>query len=226
MPIKNYTDGPTFVAFMDISGFKNYMKEGRGLEKLETFFNGSFEILKGYKNEINSIFISDCGILFVREPQDELMRLKILLKAIKEINKRMLDEDIILTTSISYGAFRYVKRIEFEGMIKNKVYGNAYVRAVIDNTEGTPKIKPGQCRILKEKLPIDLQINRDDEVFDLIKTRKYDTNNHYFYWNLIDSNEIDDFEEKYKNAHKFRKKIGYHLISDVLNDYKKYTLNE
>ncbi len=31
--------------------------------------------------------------------------------------------------------------------------GNANVEAYLDNEKGTPKISPGQCRILREVLP-------------------------------------------------------------------------
>lgn len=225
MPIMDYTGGPTFVAFMDISGFKAHMEKGKGIGTLETFYQQSYEILKDYEYEINSIFISDCGVLFVKEPQDELIKLKILLKAIRKINKRMLDDDIMLTTSIAYGDFRYVNRIEFKGMIKNKVYGEAYVNAFMDNEYGKPKIKPGQCRIKKEDFDNNL-IENNYVILNYIKRRKYDTKNYYFYWNLNDPLEIDDFEEKYKNAYKFRKKKGYNLITDVLKDYTNFNLIE
>lgn len=225
MSMDNYTDGPTFVAFMDISGFKNHMKNGTGIKTLETFYHESYEILKSYETKINSIFISDCGVLFVRKPKNEAKKLKILLNAIRKINVRMLDDNIILTTSIAYGEFRYQNRFEFPGMIKNKVYGNAYVNAVLDAERKKQKIQPGQCRILKDGFPIDLS-NEKDNIFDLIKDRNYYTKNHFFYWSLSDNKEIDSFEEKYKNAYKFRNKIGYNLIIDVLKDHANFNLIE
>ena len=65
----------------------------------------------------------------------------------------MLEHKFMLTTSIAYGHFRYQERIEFEGIEKNALYGSAYVSAYLDNDFGTPKIQPGQCRILVENLP-------------------------------------------------------------------------
>ena len=88
----------------------------------------------------------------------------------------MREHDFMLTTSIAYGKFRYQERIEFEGIEKNPIYGNAYISAFLDNENGKPKIQPGQCRIIKENLPNDItstiEESQNNEIFSRIKERE------------------------------------------------------
>lgn len=224
MAFSNYDDGDTFVAYMDICGFKVHMKDGIGFKTLDNFYRESYQILKDYEEKINSIFISDCGMLFVRENSTPEEKLKILLEAIEKINKRMLSHDILLGTSIAYGEFKYQNRIEFEGIIKNNIYGNAYLSAFLDAERNKQKIQPGQCRIVKENFPINLSTTEDEELFNLLKNRKYYPKNYYFYWTLSNPEEIGNFEKKYKNAYRLREKEGYHLITEVLKDYESYLI--
>ena len=134
MPISNI-DLDTFVAFMDISGFKQLMKnKERAWKALDRFYNYGYEVIRRNRQQNNisveGIFISDCGILFVRACNDNKTEsLKALLRVVRELNRKMLDDDFMLTTNIAYGHFKYQERIEFEGIEKNPIYGNAYVSA-------------------------------------------------------------------------------------------------
>ena len=68
MPLNNY-DGNTFVAFLDISGFKELMRnEKKAWNALDKLYQYGYEILGNQNNEcrVEGIFISDCGVLFVR----------------------------------------------------------------------------------------------------------------------------------------------------------------
>ena len=153
MSVQNF-NGNTFVAFTDISGFKEMMKgDGtRAIKALAKLNQAGFDSLNANTN-VNGFFISDCGILFVKNTDlSESEKLKAILKVIKEINKKLLSQDIMLTTSIAYGEFSYQQRIEFDGISKNPIYGNAYVSAFLDNETGTPKMQPGQCRIVTNNL--------------------------------------------------------------------------
>lgn len=204
MPVQNF-DGNTFVAFVDISGFKEMMKnKKKAITVLNHFYNSGYRILNKweYGNKISGIFVSDCGILYAVSGS-EVDKLKVLLEVIRELNKAMLDKDVMLTTSIAYGEFSYHDRIEIGSSIrKEPVYGYAYVDAYLDNERGKSKIKPGQCRILKKSLPEGVKeaIERgNDKIFQLIKSRQ---NYYYFYWNCRHPSEIDEFERKYKRAEK------------------------
>ena len=214
MPINNY-DGDTFVAFLDISGFKELMKnEEKALEALDQLYQYGYEILRSQNSEckVEGIFISDSGVLFVRRNNQNTPNisecLKSLLMMTKRINQKMVEKDFMLTASIAYGKFKYQERIEFEGIEKNPIYGNAYVSAFLDNENGKPKIQPGQCRIIKENLPNDItstiEESQNNEIFSRIKEREGDNKHYYYYWMVNNPDEIERFERDYKDAYNLK----------------------
>lgn len=207
MALSNF-NGETFVAFIDISGFKELMKNNqKAIETLDHFYQAGYDALRP-PNNVDGLFVSDCGILFVREtnlPIEE--QLEKLLSVVKSINEAVLQYDIMLTTSIAYGHFSYREKIEFQGIEKNQLHGFAYVKAFLDNEIGKPKIQPGQCRILEDDLPETLRI---DNSHIRQKGRHY-----YYYWNVQDSNRIDEFLSDYNNSYNL-KYLG------IINSLKKY----
>jgi len=214
VPINNY-DGDTFVAFLDISGFKELMRnEKKAWKALDRLYQSGYEILIHQNNEsrVEGIFISDKGVLFVRRNNRIMLStsesLKSLLVMIKRINERMKENDFMLTTSIAYGKFTYREKIEFEGIEKNPIYGNAYVSAFLDNKNGKPKIRPGQCRIVKENLPEDIirsiEHRQDNDIFRMIRQRNGDNKHYYYYWMVNNPSKIDRFEQNYKDAYNLK----------------------
>ena len=216
MSIGNF-DGNTFVAFLDISGFKQLMKnEKRAWKALNKLYRSGYDVIKENDRQNNirveGLFVSDSGILFVhkRNCEDTEECLKTLLKVIKEINKKMLEYDFMLTTSIAYGRFKYQERIEFEGIEKNPIYGNAYVSAFLDNENGKPEIQPGQCRIVKKNLPqhlvqfIERKTKHGDEIIRMIRRRNKDNNHFYFYWMVKEPSEIEEFEKEYNDSYNLK----------------------
>jgi len=197
MPIPDF-DGETFVAFMDISGFNEMMKEDRlAVKAIDRLYSNGYQVLQDNQN-INGLFVSDCGVLFVRNHGNNECRhqLEDLLNALEELNKRLLRDDIMLTTSIAFGRFSYHQRIEFEGIEKNPVYGHAYASAFLDNEVGKPRIQPGQCRIVKKGL-CDL----DFSSFHRMKER---SSHWYFYWMVSTQEEIGEFEKQYTDAYRLK----------------------
>jgi len=218
MAISNF-DGNTFVAFMDISGFKEFMKQNnKAWEALDILYTYGYRTLSEQNDRIGfkveGIFISDCGVLFIKNNEDDrntIDELTQLLKVIRTINQKMVDNDFMLTTSIAYGHFKYQERIEFPGIEKNPIYGSAYVSAFLDNENGTPKIQPGQCRIIKRNLPTEINANFQNErdfetnnVLDLIRAKDRDNGHYYFYWNIQNRNEIDNFERHYNDSYNLK----------------------
>jgi hypothetical protein len=197
MPIEDF-NGNTFVAFTDISGFKELMKnDSLALEAIRHFYQTGFDVLSD-SNNVEGFFISDCGILFPRNGSNE-NKLRDLLSVVKKINQRMLSRNYMLTTSIAFGRFDYQGKIEFQGIEKNPIYGGAYVKAFMDNETGKPRIQPGQCRIVKEFLP---QIEFSD--FPLVVERGRDNIHFYYYWNLNESDSISHFENRYKDSYSLK----------------------
>jgi hypothetical protein len=201
-------DEDTFVAFLDISGFKELMKDKKAGNALDRLYQYGYEVLQE-KNEVEGIFISDCGILFVRNFQDKKTCLRSLLEVIEKINKEMLKHDFMLTTSIAHGRFKYQKRIVFRGMTKNLLYGGAYLAALLDNENGKPKIQPGQCRIVKKNLPRDVEEalennHNPDEILQRVRQRNNDDKHNYFYWMVENPSEIGGFENQYRDAYNLK----------------------
>src|ERR1041384_6966844 len=136
MPVQAF-QGNTFVAFMDIAGFKSMMDDGqRAPSALDAFYNAGFSVLRDNQNRsapVDGFFISDCGVLFVRGEDETLpARLESLCRVVGRIHKRTFNKAIQLTTSIAWGEFSYHERIEFPGIEKNPIHGNAYIAAFQD----------------------------------------------------------------------------------------------
>ncbi|SDE86741.1 hypothetical protein SAMN05216464_110115 [Mucilaginibacter pineti] len=209
MPIRPFA-GNTFVAFIDISGFKMMMKDNEvALRTLTQFYQAGYDTLE-INNNVQGFFVSDCGILF----SDSISfqeQIDGLLNAIKSINRRMLEHNVMLTTSIAYGHFNYTTKLEFEGIAKNPIYGQAYLSAYLDGATGTPKIEPGQCRIVLKDLP-EMQRNvLNSNPLLLPKGR----NHLQYFWNVNEAEEIQHFEKKYADAYT-RKYQG--MLSALKND--------
>ena len=200
MPVPNFS-GKTFVAFLDISGFKELMKDDkRALEALKHLYQSGYNALNN-DNGVEGFFVSDSGVLFVRTGSNKEKLYK-MLEALRTINIQMLERNYMLTTSIAFGNFDYQDKLEFDGIDKNPIYGFAYVQAFLDNETGTPKIQPGQCRLIMRNLPGDIDLNHDD--FDLLKPRDNASKHLYYYWNLERENQIETFEQRYKDSYQLK----------------------
>jgi hypothetical protein len=221
MPIEEF-HGETFVAFVDISGFKALMNDAeKAYKALDNFYRIGYRSLRSDSNQnnhnkVDGLLISDSGILFSRfngenqaDPyfQQHLSALRNLLNVIKGISEEMIESDLMLTASIAYGKFDYHERIDFSGMEKNLLLGNAYLNAYLDNEVGKPKLDPGQCRIL-----INNQLNGfwermqdlNQVPFNRMRRIPNDTKHLYFYWMLSDENEIDNFNRKYNDTYNLK----------------------
>ena len=185
----NKFSGQTFVAFIDICGYKAMMNENKAIYALDKFYQIGYDELQTCR-DINGIFISDCGILYVTKDTLKEEKLKILLRIVKSINLKMLEADYMLTTNIAYGDFSYHERKGFKGISKNLMMGYAYVKAFLDS-QAKPKIDVGECRILKEDIEEDFFENPH-----LCPRGKY----FYYYWNVEDPEKIDLFKKDYKDS--------------------------
>ena len=221
MNMKSF-DGRTFVAFIDISGFKDMMgeEEGRAWKALDMLYNTGYGILGDRYNEtVCGIFVSDCGILYINDDLqsnfDSAANLKSLLDIIGKINKTMLKDDFMLTTSISYGEFKYQDRIVIPKVAKSAVYGGAYIKAYSDNDHGNPKIKPGQCRIIMDGIP--KEIWSEMEKSNIYHLMKKDGQHYYYYWMCQEPNDIGKFDSNYKKAYECR----YRKLCNVLRQFNK-----
>lgn len=213
-------EGDTFVAYIDISGFKKMMNEKKGVawKSLDLLYNLGYNILQDRNNEeICGIFVSDCGILYIKNnletSSDHEANLVKLLAIIKKMNEIMLENNFMLTTSISYGEFKYQDRIVIPTVNKSPVYGGAYIKAYSDNEHGNPKIKPGQCRIIKDNLPSEIckTIEEKSNIFGMVQKQEQ---HYYYYWMCRDPREIRKFKVDYKKAYECR----YEKLRELLKE--------
>ena len=185
MPIPEF-NGQTFVAFSDIAGFKSMMNDGRrGLEALNILYTSGYKVISEQQESrprVEGLFVSDCGILFVREGDSTVTRLESLLLAVEQLNRLCFEGAVSLTTSVAWGEFSYHQRLEVLGIEKNPIYGDAYVAAYIDNKSDLPKLYPNECRIAERTLPLEVK-----EMFDrhegqvASRSRKFG-GRYYFEW--------------------------------------------
>jgi hypothetical protein len=209
MPIPNF-DGKTFVAFIDISGFKSMMKKDKAFDALDKFYSFGYQAIDDQdpqdSKKLHGIFISDSGILFIDNShcsESLCNQLTFFLEKIKKINQKMLDHNYMLTTSISYGKFRFQDRIQIQGIIKNAVYGSAYISTVIDSENGTPKIQPGECRLVEdEEFPFfqKLEKSHSNDTLNLVIKKPNERNHLYYYWHRRSPDQIKKFEDDYKDS--------------------------
>lgn len=204
MPIHPF-NGETFVAFLDISGFKELMKQNdKALKALNRLYQIGFDTISDGA-EIEGLFVSDCGILFVRNTDNICSDFKKLMEGIKKINRAMLNDNFTTVSSVAFGQFKYQDKLEIAGIEKNAIYGGAYVDAFLDVEKGEPRIKSGQCRIVKKNLPTELKTyldSNDDEFSSMFKTSPKDTKHYIYYWNLDNENQIENFEKQYNDSYK------------------------
>ncbi len=205
MSLENF-NGETFVAFIDISGFKKKViaNHGNATKTLEDFYNIGYNLLSenGYHNDISGIFVSDCAILYVHninretenQKKEQIENCKSILNIVKEINKECIQKKIMLTTSIAYGKFEYEKRIIVRSNTeKNLLVGSAYLDAFADSEKGMDVCS---CRLLTNNILFEIE----DLNHDYILTK--DKNYYYFWWQCKNELEKKNYVKKYKKIKK------------------------
>ncbi len=238
MPISDYPEvnsqeRETYVAYLDISGFKKMMERGIKAKKtLNKFYNTIHNVQSNlhvgrYQRdllEVDAIVVSDCAVLFSRNRDlfnDKVKGLRSILTFIQRVNIDLITSRhgprIITTCSIAYGKFEYKGRFEIRGIEKEFFIGWAYVKAFQDNEYGKTKIKPGQCRLLRTNMSFQKKLRKTrGSVFSVLrKGQKY----YYFYWMLKNLTQLKDFNKEYKEASKLKGKHRYQRIKKVLQKY-------
>jgi hypothetical protein len=238
----------TFVAYIDISGFKSYLDQGLGRIVLDDFYNSGSKVVRennirasnsSLKNHIQGILISDCAILWITDPpnlENEWTKMLLnMLSVIRNYNIEMLRMNHLLTCSIAYGRCDYEPRIETDDIRKNSIFGQGYVRAFTDNEYVLPKIQPSQCRIVTEGLPnypnllaetLDPVDELDPETcflnsFNNIE-KSYDGKHLYYYWMLDSNSHLGEFKFEIKSESVKR----YDGIKQIIKKYVHARINQ
>lgn len=238
--------GNTFVAFLDLSGFKKLMlKNRRKAEKsLGRFYNTIYSVGRDYNYyrtannllEVISIVVSDCSVIFpiIKNTKNKEMRksrningLQSILTFIRHVNTQLfeiqmqLDDPLLTTCSIAFGEFKYENRIGLRQVRKNFFLGKAYLNAFFDSETESPKIRPGQCRLVKNDLDFLSGLEKTEgSVFSFLQpSRKH----YYFYWMLTTPKTLYNFKIDYKDACKIRGQDKYDRIKNVIRRYLRNT---
>jgi hypothetical protein len=229
MPIPNYS-GSTFVAFLDISGFQDIMKnEIEAVKALNYFYGTIFRLNKHFNRikhrkmtRVRSLVVSDCAVIFVDNAdlaEDKSRDLESILSFIQQINHDLISSEmrIATTCSIAYGSFGYSNKFEIEGIAKEFFIGWPYVNAFLDNEYGEPKIQPGQCRLLRKNLgfPVDFCVDKDRPLSLLKEDDRY----YSFYWMLNNLDSLEQFEREYQAACLQNELLRYSCIKEILRKY-------
>lgn len=216
-------DGETFVAFLDICGFKHMMRNTKRAEKaLDNFFRTVYREVSR-SEELNSIAVSDSAIIFAgdnashanRDIGDlrDFRRLGSILECVQRIAFRMIRLNIAIKGSIAYGQIRYRKRRNGDRVVKAMLLGQAYLDAYSDVEEGKPKLKLGEIRLIpKTKIKELLKISPAPSVMSLLKSGK---GGYYYYWML---KSIED-QKKFKKDYKTQYSKMYDPIISVLKNF-------
>jgi hypothetical protein len=213
MPLDNY-EGTTFVSFTDISGFREMMRDRKKAAlALDAFYRAGYDILRNQTpniHRVDGLFVSDCGVLFVREADaGSPDALNALLRVIETLSRRLLAAQVMLTSSVAFGQFSYHQRLEFPVIEKNPVFGHTYLEAYLDNSSGHAKIQPGQCRVVCRGLPGQLAVSGGEP-----RLAEKRGEHRYFYWMVSDPAEIPAFDQRYGNTYLLK----YKGMLDALRD--------
>lgn len=204
-------EGTTYVGFLDISGFKHMMKYERPKAEsvLDHFYRTIYQCvydanrIETNQIKFNAIAISDCAVLFLSRQRDDSgnkidgeIGLTILLRYIQQMNHSFINHynPFMTTCSVAYGEFHYENRKEIDYLQKNCLRGKAYIDSFSDSESIEPKINPGEVRILRKGLEINLTNN---ELFPLLKPKG---KHFYFYWMLDEKLKINKYQNQYKQT--------------------------
>ena len=223
-------DGRTWVAFLDVSGFKEMMKATTTAENaLSKFYktifkavivaNNNFprELFSSGRASISSLVVSDCAVIFVdnqKAKEDTNRDLYLILNIIAAINRDLINPQvnpqIITTCAINHGQFKYINRGQDMHTEKNFFYGEAYVKAYLGNEE--LRKLPGHSRIFKKILDIPAGLCKIFPFNVISKKADY----YDFYWMLDDLQCLKAFEDKYAGLSQERYRQMTSLLSNPI----------
>lgn len=222
MPVESY-EGETYVAYLDISGFKELMKnQNKAKRALGKFYSTVYDVGSRFCSrntpgflEVNAVLFSDCAVLFSKNSKqptaddtnpiaDNIAGLKSILSFIQQVNQALIlsrQEPIMTVCSIDYGEFKYEGRIEFTGIDKGFVIGKPFVNAFLDVEQGKPKIQPTECRLLIDNLRLNSNLLREPYPLSLLKSKD---GHYYFYWMLPSLENARQFEEEFQDTYNLK----------------------
>jgi hypothetical protein len=155
-------DGATFVAFLDICGFRSMLEQGLAEDALDNFFRIVYEQVGNSRDKsevVDSIVVSDCAMAFARTKESEhddlneprrseieVNRLSSLLVFTRNVATEMIRKRVVIRGSIAFGPLIYRYSFEGPGRVKAKFLGKAYIDAYLEAERGLPELHLGEIR--------------------------------------------------------------------------------
>lgn len=212
MPINNFS-GETYVAYSDLNGFKEMMRNldtaGKALDKL---YQTVYELKSKHEfSKLQTLAVSDCAITFASNTHN-IEELPTILIFLKELHFEMIKSDYLITSSVAFGTFSYQERIELTGLDKNMLYGDAYLKAYLNNA----KCPEGSIVIICEGNEKDNILQSSGTYREFLKDNRRGVRGLQFFWALSSVTDIDNFEEAYQDTYRLK-------YQGMISVYKEYS---
>lgn len=212
MPINSFS-GETYVAFSDLNGFKemmrNHEKAAKALDKL---YKTVYALKsKPEYSDMQTLAISDCAISFISNTNNRA-NLPLILSFLKELHAEMIQAEYLITSSVAYGSFSYHERIELTGLGKNMLYGDAYLKAYLNNG----KSPEGSIVIICEESDKSDILQSSGKYKEFLRDNRRGVGGLQFYWAVSSPDKIVMFEAAYRDTYNLKYK-------GMISIYKEYS---
>jgi hypothetical protein len=215
MPINSFY-GMTYVAFSDLNGFREMMRNHeKAANALDKFYKTVYALKARPEYSImRTLAVSDCAISFI-DNANTRDSLPLMLGFLKELHTEMIKDEYIITSSVAYGQFYYQERVELTGLDKNMLYGGAYLKAYINNG----KCHEGSIVIVCDENDKSDILQSAGTYREFLKDYRRGIKGLNFYWAVSSAADIDNFEAAYHDTYNLKYK-------GMISVYKKYSGNE
>lgn len=188
--MKNF-DGTAFVAYADLCGFKEFMRdprESKAYDALNRLYNKAYDLGQEHQT-VSALAVSDCVVAWVA---DNANNLGTLLTYLKSLHAHMLDGDYLMRTTVALGQFRYQQRIELHNLQKGMLHGDGYLNAFLAND----KEEAGSIVIL-EHGDLTAQSQFAPHHAPLIQRtgKQLESGNWEFFWSVMKPEGVDKLLE-------------------------------
>lgn len=211
MPLINFS-GETYVAFSDLNGFKemmrNHEKAAGALDKLYKTVYALKDNLR-YSN-VQTLAVSDCAISFVSNNGNG-DQLPLILNFLKELHEEMIRANYLITSSVAHGQFSYHERIELSGLGKNMLYGDAYLQAYLNNN----KCPEGSIVIICREEDKSSVARSAAAYSPFLRDARRGLKGLQFIWAVSSAADIENFEAAFADAYRLK-------YRGMISAYKEY----
>lgn len=190
-------DGTAFVAFADLCGFKELMRNRRkAYDALNRLYNKAYDLGQDHPR-IQALAVSDCVVAWTDAGNATL---DALLTYLKSLHQELLDGGYLMRTTIARGRFQYQQRINLQNLEKGMMYGGAYLTAYRKNE----KAEPGSILIVSKNALGDPATLAPQHSEFIRRVREGDRADWEFFWSVCAPDEIDRLRRARRDSYQAR----------------------